>query len=109
MNKAEEIAIIAETATRLGKNSYCGRWLAEQLPQIERSVQGDCFPDAFALSVTEAQNRVNEMIATAKADAAQIKGRAEKEAADLRRVANEHVAAYKAHARRAMQEALDRI
>ena len=40
----DEIAILREAIRQLGPLSYCGPWLADQLPEIERDMRNDFFP-----------------------------------------------------------------
>jgi hypothetical protein len=44
-SKAEEIAILRETAERLGPHSYCANWLREMIPFVESDIRGDMAPN----------------------------------------------------------------
>ena len=44
MLKSEEIALLKELAERLGPYSYCGPWLHEQIPWVERDIRADLPP-----------------------------------------------------------------
>ena len=44
MTKSEELAILRDAAERLGPDSYCGPWLAEQLELVERDMLADLAP-----------------------------------------------------------------
>lgn len=45
MNKAQELEILDVTIKTLGKESYCGPWLATVRDEVEREIRGDYFPD----------------------------------------------------------------
>lgn len=42
--KSEEIALLRRTAAELGKDSYCGAWLAEVADHVERDIAADLPP-----------------------------------------------------------------
>ena len=44
MTKSQEIQILRETVERLGPQSYCGPWLAEQIQFIEADIRSDLSP-----------------------------------------------------------------
>ncbi len=84
MNKNEEIKILAETATKLGVDSYCGPWLSRQIPRIQQDIQSDIFPsvtwedmkkefaDMQAL-IEDAKKQRNEIIEAAHQQAKNIR------------------------------------
>ena len=51
MTKENEIKILNECIKKLGKNSYCGTWLNEQMPYIESAIKSDVHPSYFAHSM----------------------------------------------------------
>ena len=42
--KQEEIDLLRQTAAELGKDSYCGGWLAEVADQVESDIREDMLP-----------------------------------------------------------------
>lgn len=42
--KFEEIALLRQTAAELGKDSYCGAWLAEVADHVEKDIAADLPP-----------------------------------------------------------------
>lgn len=53
ITKAEEIEILRRAAAGLGPDSYCGPWLMDQLPCIERDLRSDFPPVGTWASVRE--------------------------------------------------------
>lgn len=46
MTKKFEIEILLDALKELGQDSYCGPWLEQQIPFIERDMRSDMFPSA---------------------------------------------------------------
>ena len=69
MTKSQELEIIRETITKLGQNSYCGPWLADQLPAIDSAIASDYPPEAYALSIHEARKQADKIIGEARREA----------------------------------------
>jgi len=44
MSKTDELEILREAVAKLGPGSYCGPWLAGQIPGIEADIRGDVVP-----------------------------------------------------------------
>jgi hypothetical protein len=44
MTKEAELSILRDTIARLGRNSYLGPWLEDQLPWIESDIRSDIPP-----------------------------------------------------------------
>lgn len=72
MTKSEEIQILRQAANWLGKGSYCGAWLADQLPSIESALASDYLPDVHAFSISEARIHAEKIISAAKHDAMKL-------------------------------------
>jgi hypothetical protein len=72
MTKSQEIQIIREAIAKLGVNSYCGPWLADQLPSIESAITSDYPPEAYAFSIHEARIHADKIIGDARRDAFQL-------------------------------------
>ena len=72
MTKAQEIDIRRDAAARLGANSYCGPWLADQLPAIESAITSDFAPEAYAMSIREARIHCGQLLADARAEVARM-------------------------------------
>lgn len=69
MTKSQELEIIRETIAKLGVNSYCGAWLADQLPSIESAMTSDYPPEAYAFSIREARIHCDKLIGDARREA----------------------------------------
>jgi ribosome recycling factor len=80
MTKSEEIQILKEAAMKLGLDSYCGPWLAEQLQFIESAMRSDIAPGAAGLSWNATRDECAAMKADAEAYAKETREDAEKEA-----------------------------
>lgn len=72
MTKSEEIQVIRDAIAKLGRDSYCGAWLADQLPSIESALASDYLPDVYAFSIHEARIRAEKIISAAKHDAMKL-------------------------------------
>jgi len=70
MTKAQEIEILRDTVARLGATSYCGPWLADQLPSIESAITSDFAPECYAMSIREARIHCGQLLAEARAEIA---------------------------------------
>lgn len=85
--KAEEIALLRQTAAQLGKDSYCGPWLAEVADQVEKDIAADLPPvpsvDAWrrfcAEMQADAKDRADGLIASAMDKAREREGKAQRE------------------------------
>jgi cell division septum initiation protein DivIVA len=80
MTKSDEIQILREAAAKLGSQSYCGPWLAEQLQFIESAMRSDIEPGAAGLSWSATWDECAEMKRDAEAYAKETRENAEKEA-----------------------------
>lgn len=69
MTKSEEIQILRDAIAKLGKDSYCGAWLTDQLPAVESAIASNYPPEVYAFSIHEARIHAEKIIAQAKADA----------------------------------------
>ncbi len=83
-SKSEEIQIIREAIEKLGVNSYCGPWLADQLPSIESAIASDYPPETYAFSIQEARIHCEKLIKAANEESAAIEKRAKSEAEKIR-------------------------
>lgn len=93
VTKEQEIAILRETAQRLGPCSYMGPWLAESLPWLADTIACDVFPrsiesahkvaeqmkqrgrDEAEVIVNDALIKAADIVRRAEADALQIRER----------------------------------
>lgn len=64
--KEEEIAILRDAANKLGAQSYCGPWLAQQLQNIESEIRSDFMPSA---DIRAAQREAQQILENAQARA----------------------------------------
>jgi hypothetical protein len=106
MTKQNEIEILRACAEKLGPDSYCGPWLANQIPAIESDIRADLFPMRSYGDARQMQAEEQERTKQACADA--IK-RAEKEAAQIVEKAQKSADSIRFALRRELQAALDRI
>jgi hypothetical protein len=94
MLKSTELALLRETADRLGSDSYCGPWLSQQIPFVEFAIRSDFMPDVDIRKTAErceqmvkdcdascmtqrkmATKEADAIIASARAEACAIRGR----------------------------------
>ena len=109
MTKSQEIQIIREAIAKLGQNSYCGPWLADQLPSIESALASDYPPETYALSIREARTHCEKLISQAKDESAAIEKRAKSDAEKLRESACKFNESIRADLKRSIESALQRI
>ena len=109
MTKSQEIEILRETIAKLGKDSYCGAWLADQLPAIESAITSDYPPEAYALSIHEARIHCEKIIGQANDEAATIEKRAKADAEKLRESACKFNESIRSDLKRSIESALQRI
>ncbi len=109
MTKTQEIEILRETIAKLGKDSYCGAWLADQLPSIESSITSDYPPETYALSIHETRIHCEKLISQAKDESAAIEKRAKSDAEKLRESACKFNESIRADLKRSIESALQRI
>ncbi len=109
MTKSEEIQIIRDTITRLGRDSYCGAWLADQLPSIESALASDYLPEVYAFSIREARIHADKIVAQAKIEAQEIEARAKSDAEKTRETACRFADSIRQALKRDIEAALHRI
>lgn len=109
MNKSQEIQIIRETIEKLGVNSYCGPWLADQLPSIESAITSDYPPEVYAFSLREAHIHCEKLINMAKDKAATIEKLAKAEADRVREAACKFSESVRGELKQNIESALYRI
>ena len=109
MTKSQEIEILRDTIARLGQNSYCGAWLADQLPSIESAIASDYLPEVYALSISEARIHCEKIIGQANDEAAAIEKRAKSEAEKIREAACKFSESIRSGLKREIESALQRI
>lgn len=96
MNKNFELEILRDCVAKLGRNSYCGAWLAEILPSIESDIQADLVPTATIAAtriecermVDDAKQRASELISAAESKAVRIEAECNATRGRLRRDLN---------------------
>ena len=47
MTKEKELAILLETAHKLGCDSYCGQWLANMIAPLQDCMRSDTLPEVY--------------------------------------------------------------
>ena len=109
MTKSQEIQIIREAIEKLGVNSYCGPWLADQLPAIESAITSDYPPEAYAFSLREAHIHCEKLIRIAKDEAAAIEKLAKIEAERVREAACKFSESVRGDLKQSIESALYRI
>ena len=109
MTKSEEIEILRQAANWLGRDSYCGAWLADQLPSIESALLSDYLPEVYALSISEARIHCGKIIEQAKIEAQEIEARAKSDAEKTRESACRFVDSIRQSLKRDIESALHKI
>ena len=87
MTKQQEIDILAAAADKLGADSYCGPWLRDQIPFVERDMRSDILP---TFSWTECRRLHEGHLALAKEQAERILKQAKEQAAVIRKDADKY-------------------
>lgn len=106
MTKSQEIETLRECAEKLGSNSYCGDWLIDQLPFIERDIRSDMFPQT---SWTETRKLEQTTIALAKEQAGRIIKDAEEQSERIRKDARQNADLIRNILKMDLQKALDTL
>jgi hypothetical protein len=109
MTKSEEIQILRDTIAKLGKDSYCGAWLSDQLPSIESAIASDYPPEIYAFSIREANIHSEKIIKLATDESAAIEKRAKSEAEKIREVACKFSESIRSGLKREIESALHQI
>ena len=109
MTKSQEIQIIREAIEKLGVNSYCGHWLADQLPSIESAITSDYPPETYAFSIREANIHSEKIIKLAKDEAAAIEKLAKIDADRIRESACKFSESVRSDLKQSIESALYRI
>ena len=104
--KAEEIAILRDAVNKLGSNSYCGPWLAQQLGSIEQDIRSD-YP--VSADIRAAQREAQQILENAQARAGEIRAEAEKHAQASRDRAIQEANAIRANLRHALEAAAAKL
>ena len=109
MTKSQEIQIIRDAIALLGVNSYCGPWLADQLPSIESAITSDYPPEAYAFSLREAHIHCQKLISMAKEESAAIEKLAKIDADRIREAACKFSESVRSDLKQSIESALYRI
>lgn len=109
MTKSEEIQVLRDAIAKLGKDSYCGAWLSDQLPSIESALASDYLPDVYAFSIHEARIHADKIVAQAKEESAAIEARAKSDADKTRESACRFADSIRQSLKRDIEGALHKI
>lgn len=109
MTKSEEIETLRDTIAKLGRDSYCGAWLADQLPSIESALASDYLPEVYAFSIHEARIHADKIVAQAKEESASIEARAKSDAEKTRETACRFADSIRQSLKRDIESALHKI
>ena len=106
MTKNDELETLRKTAEKLGPNSYCGDWLLDQIPYIERDIRADMFPQ---LSWADTRKLEQNTLALAKEQAARILKDAQEQAERIKKDARENADMIRNILKMELQKALDTL
>ena len=109
MTKSQEIQFIREAIEKLGSGSYCGPWLADQLPSIESAITSDYPPEAYAFSLREAHIHCEKLVSMAKEESAAIEKLAKADADRIRESACKFSESVRGELKQSIESALYRI
>lgn len=70
LTKAQEIEILRDALVKLGADSYCGAWLADQLPSIALALASDYPVEIHVMSINEACIHCEKLLSYAKREIA---------------------------------------
>ena len=89
MTKNQELQILDETIAKLGRDSYCGPWLASVRAEVEQDIRCDIAPcQTTAESRRNAEILLREAKESAESMLLGAKARAEREIAEARQEAS---------------------
>jgi len=83
MTKSDEKSVLRNAIATLGKDSYSGQWLADQLPAIEFAIDSDECLECRALTFAESRQQAEAILRNAKEQAAAIEKESKERADDL--------------------------
>ena len=106
MSKAQEIEILRECVEKLGRDSYCGPWLQDQIPFIEHDMRCDILPTP---TWTESRQLHEGHLALAKDQAARLVKAAEGEAERIKKEAADYAKNLRIAALNAVERAIREI
>lgn len=109
MTKSDEIKVLHDAIAKLGRESYCGAWLSDQLPSIESALASDYLPDVYAFSIQEARIHADKIVAQSKIEAQEIEARAKSDAEKTRESACRFADSIRSSLKRDIESALHRI
>lgn len=105
MTKQQEIEILSAAIEQLGPDSYLGPWLTQIKAGIADLIKTDIFPD---ITLRDAINSGNLLIARARCDADDIIAAAQFKADKIEKTADAHKNSVREAILRAAQHVLDR-
>lgn len=106
MTKNEELETLRKTAEKLGRDSYCGPWLLDQIPCIESEIRSDFLPTP---SFSESRRMHENTLAEAKKHSAEIIKTAEEKAEKILREAQDKADLIRHRIKWDLQKALDTL
>jgi len=106
MNKDQELAILAEAATKLGNASYLGGWLKAIASELERDLRSDIIP---VITLAEARQQAEYILATAHNNAERHHNQIKSYADQLLTDAKAESARVLAAAKKALLSAVDSL
>lgn len=109
MTKSEEIQILRDAIAKLGRDSYCGSWLSDQMPSIESALASDYLPEIYALSINETHLHCEKLISQAEEESASIEARAKADAEKTRETACRFADSIRQSLKRDIESALHKI
>lgn len=109
MSKAKELVALSNFAASLGKESYTGGWLLEQLPYIEAAIRSDVPVGCRAMTLAEMQLHVDRLIVEAEAKTDKMIDAAIKESTDIIEKARQFSARTKEDAKIKLRNLADSI
>jgi len=105
MTKEKEIEILTNAALELGKDSYLGKWLMDEIPSLRHSIQMDFYP----IGIGESEKIAQRTISDAEKHACEIIKEAEKSAGRALEKAENEIHRKKRLARDRMRDILNDI
>ena len=105
MTKEKEIEIITNAALELGKDSYLGKWLINEIPFLKHSIEQDFYP----IGIGESERIAHKTISDAEKHACELLKDAEKKAGRTLENAENEIRRKKKLARDRMRDILTDI
>ena len=109
MTKENEIAILDEAITKLGKDSYLGPWLSSVRSEVNAFIKSDICPDAMDVSLAASRDAASKIKTAASEEAERIVQSAHDKAKRMESEASRSIDEQRVYALRALDAAVEAV